>query len=98
VRVPKKQAKSRKPLTISIHGEGIDIDAKISNRNEFGDVASAIAERLATRLNGGSPGPTVAPVHDFDRVKIVIEHGDPVVLQAIIDLAAAKLEQHRTVS
>jgi hypothetical protein len=98
--VPKKQikSKSRKPLSISIHGEGIDIDAKINNRNEFVAVTSAIADRLATHLHSGSPGPTVAPVHDFDRVKIVIEHGDPVVLQAIIDLAAAKLEQHRTVS
>jgi hypothetical protein len=106
--VPKKQpkSKSRKPLTISIHGDGIDIDAKISSPSDLADITDSFASQLVARLRDGSPGPTVAPEHtstpkyshDFDIVKNVIEHGDPGVLQAIIDLALHKLEQHRTVS
>ena len=91
---PKTKTKARKPLTISIHGDGIDIDAKIDVKPgapNLDTVIRSLAERMAGQAG---PSPTTGP-HDFDIVQSVIKHGDTVVLQAIIDLAKGELEQRR---
>lgn len=105
--MPKKKTKTpRKATTISIHGNGFDIDATIGNPAELGAFVETLADRLTGRLMGGFvsgdgvvppvPGPTIAPEHHFDIVKSVIDHGEVTVLEAIVRLANHELEKRRT--
>ena len=87
-------------MIISIHGHGIDIEARIGDVSQLAAVSSSVADKLAERLRGGpvppptsAPDPIEEPPHDFDIVKSVIQHGDATVLQAIIALANGELER-----
>lgn len=97
------KSKTRKPLTISIHGDGIDIDAKFDSTGKpdksNGQLDTVIRQLIESFTVKVTPSPLVeqpaAQGHDFDVVKSVIDHGSAEVLQAIVDLANAQLEQRR---
>jgi hypothetical protein len=97
------KSKTRKPLTISIHGDGIDIDAKFDSTGKpdksNGQLDTVIRQLIESFTVKVMPPPLVeqpaAQGHDFDVVKSVIDHGSAEVLQAIVDLANAQLEQRR---
>lgn len=87
----KKRKKPDRTLTISIHGEGLAIDAKIA-RSRFSEVIATLADRVSQASTPPSvPG---SPDHDFDVVRRVIEHADVAVLEAIMTLTRDEL-QHR---
>ncbi len=96
----KKTTRTIPNTTISIHGDGFDIDAEFAppdgkGKGEVGQSIADLITMLAARV-GPIPSPTVAPEpprHDFDVVQAVIADGNPEILRAIIDLASAKLEQ-----
>jgi len=104
--MPRKRGSSvtlRGPLRISIHGGGIDVDAKISGASGLRALVAALVEQLASRPNGlPSParvsGSELMTEHDFDVVQRVIKHGELGVLQAIADLARHELEARRAAS
>lgn len=95
----KKKTSVPKSTTISIHGEGVDIDAEFASaarNSKTGAVGQSLADfitMLAARVAPTAPAAAVPPPPelDFHAVKRVIEHGDPTVLQAIITLARDKL-------
>ncbi len=103
----KKSAASKKPTTISIHGEGVDIDASFTDQKDgkkkrnhasFSDLLFLIVEgfsRQVSQAGAGTaaPGPTASPTHDFDAVQRVIEIGDPMIMRAMIELAGQRLDQ-----
>lgn len=96
-------ATTRKPLTISIHGPGIDVDAVIEDAPGlsagFKAAAASIIEQLAARsVDTPSPGAPIVEEHDFDAVECVIKHGDVGILQAILELATNELEMRRAAS
>ena len=88
----KKAAKTQKPLTISIHGNGIDIDAKFAD-SELGDVIAKVIKQTTTPPVVMPPTEAPHPQHDFDVVQRVIKHADTPVLQSILTLVNSALEQ-----
>lgn len=100
-RKQKTKTTAPKALTISIHGDGIDVEVRLEN-SQLGQL---IAEAL-TRINVPTASPTTAsasqeaspPEHDFDVVRRVIEHADLAVLQAIESLTSHALMQRKTAS
>lgn len=92
----KRSVKTQKPLTVSIHGDGVDIEAKFGN-SRLGDVIADAVRRTTTGPIVASSSPANHE-HDFDAVRRVIKHADPKVLQAIIDLATHELETRQNAS
>lgn len=90
----KRKLKVRRPLAISIRGEGIAIDARLSAA-EVGRVLSDGLAGLRDSIQAVAHGPEIGdtPEHDFDIVHRVIMHAETPVLQAIIDLARQALDQ-----
>jgi hypothetical protein len=88
-----KPRKRSKPLTISIHGDGIAIDAKIDNASTM----STVVAQLAAHLQPQTPGPTQAPDtgHDFDAAERVVKHGSLEVVEALSVIVTAELERRR---
>jgi hypothetical protein len=92
----KKSSKARhKPLTISIHGRGVAIDATIGDASGVNALAAILLDQLGKRA---ATAQSVQPDHDFDIVQRAIKHGDLSVLQAIIDLATHELVARQTAS
>lgn len=91
---PKKKkrqpAPRRRPLSIKIVGDDISIDAKFGNAR-LGHLVEDIAAHFSEKI-GTSPVVGAPPEHDFDVVKRVIEHAEPAVLKAILDLAKSELD------
>jgi hypothetical protein len=99
--MPKTKPK-RKPLTVSIHGEGIDIDVKLDYTSGLEDAMTMIIERLqGVRPPPQATSPQGNPfdvTHHFDVVQSVIKHSDKTVLEAIMTLVKAELEVRATAS
>ena len=96
----RKQKTKAKALTISVHGGGIDIEARIGNAR-LSKVLSDMLSRV-TSVSAATPVTATkmpaASDHDFDVVARVIQHADAIVLQAIVDLAKNELEQRHNAS
>lgn len=91
----KRGAKVRdKPLTVSIHGKGVDIEARFTD-SRLGDV---IADAVRRTTTGPIAPPAASREHDFDIVRRVIQLAEPKVLQAIVDLAKHELETRQNAS
>lgn len=102
----KTARRRRVPLTITIRGAGVDVNATIEDPPEFGAgfkaAITSIAEQLAGRASTGAPAqaqkPDKEPSHDFDAVLRAIKHGDLQVVQAIANIVNSELEARSAAS
>jgi hypothetical protein len=83
-------------LTVSIHGKGVDIEARFSDSR----LSDVIADAVRRTTTGPIAPPSAAAIgeHDFDIVRRVIQLAEPKVLQAIVDLAKHELETRQNAS
>lgn len=65
---------------MSIHGDGIDIEATIRSQTDVNRMLAKLCEQMSPR----SP-------HDFEVVQDVIKHGDLQVLEAIVTITNAEI-------
>ena len=96
-----KRAKTTKPLTISIHGEGVDIDATFDGTkggSNLTDIIASLAKQvMATRApsegTDGATAPIVGPADALDLMKNIIDDCDPETLSVIDQLVVDRLDK-----
>lgn len=90
--------KPRKPLKVSIHGEGIDIEAKISNQEQLRSLANEISEAMTGTIMQVAASKVPSPEHDFDVIKRVVKIGDLKILEAIKTIVIDELTARQNAS
>lgn len=95
----KKTRQTRKPrktspTLVTIDAPDFTIEAAFHSEG-FANTFKRALEAMSGRPMTSVESPVVAPEHDFDVMKRIVEHGNPDVLHAFIELATAKLKaQH----
>ena len=87
----KPKSKASKPFTISIHGDGIDIDAKFADSPNASGVVSELVERLHSSI--AQPAVGVAPssvrVAPDGLVELISDFGKSIAPDQLKTLTAA---------
>jgi len=98
--MPRKPQKKTapKPMTIEIHGGGIDISAKFTGYQQLVDHFKRGIEAVLDAQRAATTEPIAAveaEMHDFDVVLRVIKLADPKVLEAFATMVAAEIDFRR---
>jgi hypothetical protein len=100
--MPKKKMKpgrkpskpSRRPFTLSVHGEGIDIDATIEDTNGKGDLgklADAIVNRFYERDRPAEPSPEPPPKLTVDIASKYLDELMPTIDDEVLAAIAERI-------
>ena len=90
----KKSAPKRKPFTLSIHGEWLDIDAEIRSSDDLEKFVDVFAQKIfARQKTAQTPEPTISPNFASDALGEIIgmiTDDDLDKMRAMIDAEQAK--------